>query len=228
MTRLKLLALDTATEACSVAVWADGATIERLELGSQHSERILPMVQEVLAEAELTLKQLDAIAFGRGPGSFTGLRIGAGVTQGLAFGAGLPVVPVSSLAALAQGVDAPKVLAAFDARMQQVYWGAYVRNAQGLMGLQGGEIVIAPKDVPMPDGAGWMGAGGGWDQYAGELSLRLGDKINEWRRQCLPRARHVAELGAAAFQAGQAVPPEQALPVYVRDEVAAKQSRRGA
>ena len=221
---MKLLALDTATEACSVAVWADGATVERLELGRQHSERILPMVQEVLAEAGLGLKQLDAIAFGRGPGSFTGLRIGAGVTQGLAFGAGLPVVLVSSLAALAQGVDAPKVLAAFDARMQQVYWGVYARNAQGLMGLQGGEIVIAPKDVPMPDGAGWMGAGGGWDQYAGELSLRLGDKIKEWRRQCLPRARHVAELGAAAFQAGQAVPPEQALPVYVRDEVAVKKS----
>ena len=221
---MKILAFDTSTEACSVAVWADGATIERLELGSQHSERILPMVQEVLAEAGLGLKQLDAIAFGRGPGSFTGLRIGAGVTQGLAFGADLPVVPVSSLAALAQGVDAPKVLAAFDARMQQVYWGVYARNAQGLMGLQGGEIVIAPKDVPMPDGAGWMGAGGGWDQYAGELSLRLGDKIKEWRRQCLPRARHVAELGAAAFQAGQAVPPEQALPVYVRDEVAVKTS----
>lgn len=224
---MKLLALDTATEACTVALWADGAVIERFEVGGQHSERILPMVQEVLAEAGLTLTQLDAIAFGRGPGSFTGLRIGAGVTQGLAFGADLPVVPVSSLAALAQGLDAPKVLAAFDARMQQVYWGAYVRNAQGLMGLQGGEIVIAPKDVPLPDDAGWTGAGSGWDQYAGELSLRLGDKITEWCRQCFPRARHVAELGAAAFQAGQAVPPEQALPVYVRDEVAVKQSRRG-
>lgn len=224
---MKLLALDTATEACTVAVQSDGAVIERFELGCQHSERILPMVLEVLAEAGLTLTQLDAIAFGRGPGSFTGLRIGAGVTQGLAFGADLPVVAVSSLAALAQGLDASKVLAAFDARMQQVYWGAYIRNAQGLMGLQGGEIVIAPKDVPLPDGAGWTGAGGGWDQYAGELSLRLGDKVKEWRRQCFPRARHVAELGAAAFQDGQAVPPEQALPVYVRDEVAVKQSRRG-
>jgi len=182
------------------------------------------MVQEVLAEAGLTLKQLDAIAFGRGPGSFTGLRIGAGVTQGLAFGADLPVVPVSSLAALAQGLDVPKVLAAYDARMQQVYWGAYVRNTQGLMELAGSEIVIAPKDVPLPEGADWTGAGSGWDQYAGELSLRLGDKVKEWRRQCFPRARYVAELGAAAFQAGQAVPPEQALPVYVRDEVAIKKS----
>src|SRR3990172_5272359 len=221
---MKLLALDTATEVCTVALWLDGEVLERFEPGGQHSERILPMVDALLAQAGLALGQLDALAFGRGPGSFTGLRIGAGVAQGLAFGADLPVVPVSSLAALAQGQDAPKVLAAYDARMQQVYWGVYARNAQGLMGLQGGEIVIAPKDVPMPDGAGRMGAGGGWDQYAGELSLRLGDKIKEWRRQCLPRARHVAELGAAAFQAGQAVPPEQALPVYVRDEVAVKKS----
>lgn len=221
---MKLLALDTSTEACSVAVSVDGRIHERVDHGQHHSELILGMVQQVLAETGLSLRQLDAIAFSRGPGSFTSLRIGAGVVQGLAFGADLPVVPVSSLAALAQGVDAPKVLAAFDARMQQVYWGAYVRNAQGLMGLQGGEIVIAPKDVPLPNGEGWIGAGSGWDQYAGALSLRLDDKVKEWRRQSFPRARHVAELGAAAFQAGQAVSPEQALPVYIRDEVAVKKS----
>ena len=115
------------------------------------------MVQEVLAESGLSLKQLDAIAFSRGPGSFTSLRIGAGVAQGLAFGADLPVIPVSSLAVLAQGVDAPKVLAAFDARMNQVYWGAYVRNAEGLVESVGNEIVIAPVDVPLPEGQGWVG-----------------------------------------------------------------------
>ena len=116
------------------------------------------MVQQVLAESGLSLKQLDAIAFLPGPGSFTSLRIGAGVVQGLAFGANLPVVPVSSLAVLAQGVDAPKVLAAFDARMNQVYWGAYVRDDKGLMRLAGTEIVIAPADVPARGfGVGWSG-----------------------------------------------------------------------
>ena len=156
---MKILALDTSTEACSVALWADGTVTERYELGSQHSGRILPMTQEVLAEAGLVLTQLDAVAFGRGPGSFTGLRICAGVAQGLAFGADVPVVPVSSLAALAQGVDAPRVLAAFDARMEQLYWGAYVRNAQGLVEPGGTEKVVAPRDVPVPADSGWKGTG---------------------------------------------------------------------
>src|SRR5258707_1196536 len=121
---MKLLALETSTEACSVALSLDGAVVERFELGQRHGERLLPMVQEILSESGVALTQLDALAFGRGPGSFTSLRIGAGVTQGLAFGADLPVVPVSSLAVLAQGENAAKILAAFDARMRQVYWGA--------------------------------------------------------------------------------------------------------
>lgn len=219
---MKLLALDTSTEACSVAVWMDGHIHERFDLGQHHSELILTMVQQVLAEAGLTLKQLDAIAFSRGPGSFTSLRIGAGVVQGLAFGANLPVIPVSSLAVLAQGVDAPKVLAAFDARMNQVYWGAFARNEKGLVELQGQEIVIAPAVVPMPEGSGWIGAGSGWDQYAAVLTVHLGSHMSESRKQVSPKARHVAELGLGLFKAGQTVSAEQALPVYVRDEVAAK------
>jgi tRNA threonylcarbamoyladenosine biosynthesis protein TsaB len=132
---VNILALDTSTEACSVAIWSDGAVTDRFEYGTQHSERILAMVDELLAESGFALARFDAIAFGRGPGSFTGLRIGAGVAQGLAFGADIPVTPISSLAALAQGVDAPRVLAAFDARMNQVYCGAYVKNAQGIIEL---------------------------------------------------------------------------------------------
>ena len=174
----------------------------------------------------LTLKQLDAIAFSRGPGSFTSLRIGAGVVQGFAFGANLPVVPVSSLAVLAQGVGAPKVLAAFDARMNQVYWGAYARNEKGLMELQGQEIVIAPAEVPIPEGSGWIGAGSGWDQYAAVLTARLGNHVNEWRKQVFPKASQVAALGLELLKAGQTVTAEQALPVYVRDEVAVKQVSR--
>lgn len=223
---MKLLALDTATEACTVALWQDGQVLERHETGGQHAERLLPMVNALLAEAGLVLTQLDALAFGRGPGSFTGLRIGAGVIQGLAFGADLPVVPVSSLAALAQGVDAPNVLAAFDARMQQVYWGAYCRNPQGLMALQGAEQVLAPQRVPVPDGAEWVGAGQGWDVYHAALHSRLGDHLKAWVPQQLPLARHVAGLGVAAFREGAALSAELALPVYLRDDVAAKQSAR--
>ena len=220
---MKILALDASTEACSVALWTDGEVRERFETGSQHSERILPLVQELLTEGGQALTQLDAIAFGRGPGSFTGLRICAGVAQGLAFGADLPVVPVSSLAALAQGVDAARVLAAFDARMQQVYWGAYVRNTQGTVELVGEEHVLAPMQVPVPDEAGWTGAGGGWDQYAAVLTARLKTRVTAWRAQCFPRARFVAQLGVYLFENGISLPPEQALPVYLRDDVAVKQ-----
>ncbi len=223
---MKLLALETSTEACGVAISLDGKIHERIDHGQHHSDVILGMVQEVLAESGLSLKQLDAIAFSRGPGSFTSLRIGAGVVQGLAFGANLPVVPVSSLAVLAQGVDAPKVLAAFDARMNQVYWGAYVRDAKGLMRLAGTEIVIAPADVPVPEGSGWVGAGNGWDQYAAVLTARLGSHVSEWRKQLFPKARYVAELGLELLKAGQTVMPELALPVYIRDEVAVKQVGR--
>jgi len=219
---MKLLALDTATEACTVALWLDGSVLERFEFGNHHAERLLPMIDALLAEAGLVLTQLDALAFGRGPGSFTGLRIGAGVTQGLAFGADLPVVPVSSLAALAQGVEATKVLAAFDARMQQIYWGAYVRNANGQMEVQGAEVVSSPLAVPVPDGEDWYGAGTGWDAYHASLQQHLGACLAGWHRNGMPRARHVAELGVAGFQSGMAIAAEAALPVYIRDNVAAK------
>ena len=223
---MKLLALETSTEACSVAISLDGKIHERVDHGQHHSDVILGMVQQVLAESGLSLKQLDAIAFSRGPGSFTSLRIGAGVVQGLAFGANLPVVPVSSLAVLAQSVDAPKVLAAFDARMNQVYWGEYVRDDKGLMRLTGTEIVIAPAAVPLSEGSGWIGAGSGWDQYASVLTTRLGNHASEWRKKIFPKARHVAELGMELLKAGKTVIAEQALPVYVRDEVAVKQVHR--
>lgn len=219
---MKLLALDTSTDACTAAVWVDGAVHEQFEF-AQQSARILPMVDSVLAEAGLALSQLDALAFGRGPGSFTGLRIAAGVVQGLAFGADLPVVPVSSLAALAQGQNAARVLAAFDARIQQVYWGVYVRKADGIVELQGEEGVYGPGQVPLPEGADWIGAGSGWDQYTDALLTHLGTRVIEWRKQCFPHARDVAELGAVGFMNGQAVAPELALPVYLRDDVAVKQ-----
>lgn len=220
--KVKILALDTSTDACSAAVWVDGDVVERFELGGRHSERILTMVHEVLAESGLTLSRLDAVAFGRGPGSFTGLRIAAGVAQGLAFGADIPVAPVSSLAALAQGVDAPKVLAAIDARMNQVYSGAYVKNGEGNTELFGNESVMAPSELPLPAGNDWVGAGSGWDQYHPVLLARLGGCVIDWRRQVYPRARHVGRIGAVLCQSGTTLPAERALPVYIRDDVAVK------
>ncbi len=219
---MKLLALETATEVCSVAVWVDGVVHERFERLREHSQRILHMVEEVLAESGLALAQLDAIAFGRGPGSFTALRIGAGVTQGLAFGAQLPVVPVSSLAALAQGEEADKVLAAFDARMHQVYFGVFVRAQDGLVRPVAEECVVAPERLPLLGDGNWVGVGSGWDEYRASLLERLGHRVREWRPGRFPRARHVARLAARDLREGRVVPPEQAVPVYLRDEVTAR------
>jgi tRNA threonylcarbamoyladenosine biosynthesis protein TsaB len=223
---LKILALETSTEACSVALALNGNVRDRVVFGQQHSSRILSMVDALLAEAGLRLHELDAVAFGRGPGFFTGLRIGTGVVQGLAFGADLPVVPVSSLAALAHAQDTTHVLTAVDARMSQVYWGTYTRAVGGALELLGEECVTAPQAVPLPPGAGWRGVGSGWDRYAEALTRRLGTRLQSWLPECYPRAREVAVLATRSLQRGEAVAPEQALPVYVRDEVARKPRTR--
>lgn len=219
---MKILALDTSTEACSVALAIDGSVYDDAVLGQQHSSRILSMVDALLAEAGLRLNQLDAIAFGRGPGLFTGLRIGTGVVQGLAFGADLPVVPVSSLAALAQAQDAIHVVTAVDARMSQVYWGVFRREAKGTLESIGEECVTAPQSVPLPPAGRWRGVGSGWDRYAEALAKRLGARLESWVPERYPRARDVAALAAVDLKRGQTVTPEQALPVYVRDQVARK------
>jgi tRNA threonylcarbamoyladenosine biosynthesis protein TsaB len=182
------------------------------------------MVNAVLAEAQLTLSALDALAFGRGPGSFTGIRIGTGVIQGLALGAGLPVVPVSSLAALAQGVPAIRVLPAMDARMNEVYWGVYQRDAGGIVQWLGDERVCSPDQVSVPKGQDWIGAGSGWDRYAPVLERVLGGALGGWLKEHYPHARDVATLGVEGFRSGLAVAAELALPAYLRDEVV----KRGA
>jgi len=221
-----LLALETATEACSVALAIDGDIRERFEVAPRgHSQLILPMVDELMAEADIPIEQVDAIAFGRGPGAFTGLRIAVGVTQGIAFGAGLPVVPVSTLAALAQGSGSDRALAAIDARMDEVYWGAYQRNTAGLMVLCGDEAVIPPGQIPLPEGDGWFGVGTGWGSYGPTLAERCGKKLKDWDGDSLPHAVDVARLGIAGFNAGAAISAEQAMPVYLRDQVAWKKSR---
>jgi len=220
-----LLALETATEACSAALLQDGEILERFQVSPRgHSQLILPMVDELLAEAGVTMSQVDAVAFGRGPGAFTGLRIAVGVTQGIAFAADLPVIPVSTLAVLAQGSKADKVLTAIDARMDEVYWAAYLKNSQGVMSLEGQEQVLSASEVPLPEGDHWYGVGTGWGSYQSILRERCGQQVEGYDGQALPRARDVARLGEARFLTGEVVSAEQALPVYLRDQVAWKKS----
>jgi tRNA threonylcarbamoyladenosine biosynthesis protein TsaB len=214
-----ILALDTSTEACSAAVLRGSECIERFETGTQHSRRVLALVNEVLAEAGVTLKQCDAIAFGCGPGSFTGLRIAAGVVQGLAFGAHRPVAAISTLAVLAQGANAPRVLAALDARMEEVYFGAFARGADGLVVPVGNEIVAAPGAVPLPEGGDWIGCGPGWDACGGALRAILGSHVTDVRSDVLPHARDAAVLATRSLADRSLISPEFAVPVYLRDEV---------
>jgi tRNA threonylcarbamoyladenosine biosynthesis protein TsaB len=229
---LRILAIETATEACSVALLLGHEVRERFEIAPRrHAALLLPHADALLAEAELVAWQLDAIAFGRGPGSFTGLRIAAGVAQGMAFGAELPVVPVSTLAALAQGAarehGAQQVLAALDARMQEVYWGAYRCGAGGLVEAVGEEAVAAPAQVALPEGRGWSGAGSGWASYAALLAARCGLDAADIHADQQPHAADVARLAVALLQDGAAVPAERARPVYLRDKVADKPGQRG-
>ncbi len=225
---MKILALDTATEGCSAALWADGAISQReVEVDRGHAELILSMIDDLLAESALTLARLDAIAFGRGPGSFTGVRLAASVTQGLAFGAGLPVVPISDLRAVAQRAWArdaasQRVLVCNDARMQEVYWGCFALGADQLMAPIDAERVDKPAAVQMP--AAWVGAavaaaGRGFAAYP-QLRANLASQLIRIDPDILPAAHEIACLAAAEVRAGRILPPEQAVPIYLRDEVA--------
>ena len=222
---MRLLAIDTSAEACSAALYLDGDVSERFAVAPQkQSELILPMMDELLAEAGLRVADLDALAFGRGPGSFTGVRIATGVVQGAAFAADIPVVPVSTLAALAQGhrreTGHPRVLAALDARMNEVYWAACAPDASGSMRVIGEELIVPPGEVPLPDGGGWHGVGSGWAAYASVLATRLADRVTAVHGAAHCRAQDIARIAAVDLAAGRAVPAEQALPVYLRDRVA--------
>jgi len=223
---LNLLAFETSSDVCSVALLVGDQLQMRRTSGQKHSSLILPMADELLAEFGLTVSQLNAVAFGRGPGSFTGLRIGAGVVQGIAFAAGLPVVPVSSLAALAQGDDSDRIAVAVDAHMRQVYWGTFERNAEGLMQAAMAEQLVNPDEIEIPAAGKWIGVGSGWDAYADALSGRMVSRLAQWQQHCYPLAQQIALLGQAAFQKGDCVTPEQASPVYLRDKVAKKMHER--
>jgi tRNA threonylcarbamoyladenosine biosynthesis protein TsaB len=226
---MKILALDTATEACSVALLLGDTLLARYEEPKRgHAELILPMVDALLAEAGIELRALDCLAVGRGPGAFTGVRIAVGVAQGLAFGVERPIVPVSDLAALAQRAvpahGARRVLACLDARLGEVYWAAFEVGPDGLVVAVTEERVGPPASVATPSaGSDWFGVGNGWSAHPGllaQLSQASAAAPMRIDATLLPRAQEIAQLAARDFRAGLAVPPEQALPVYVRDSVA--------
>ncbi|MEN8133215.1 MAG: tRNA (adenosine(37)-N6)-threonylcarbamoyltransferase complex dimerization subunit type 1 TsaB [Pseudomonadota bacterium] len=226
---MKLLAIETATEACSASLLINGVMSNRYEVAPRrHTQLILSMCEALIAEAEIVLSQLDAVAFGCGPGSFTGVRIAAGVVQGIAFAWDLPVLPVSTLATLAQEVieveKKPKVLAAIDARMSEVYWGYYRCDTQGLASLDGTEGVGRPADLPLRSGS-WFGAGSGWQAYSEVLEQKLGKALIGNDETLLPKAQFVVSLASAMYERGETVTAERALPVYLRDNIAKKPSR---
>jgi tRNA threonylcarbamoyladenosine biosynthesis protein TsaB len=220
-----ILAIDTATEACSAAVLTDTGVIDRFELAPRrHAELILPMVEDVLAQGEIALSRLDAIAFGRGPGSFTGVRLAASIAQGIAFAADVPVVPVSTLAAMAAKVHHEQqtdyAAIAIDARMGEIYWGLYQADAVRCIRAVTDECVCEPERIPSHTvgcRSNVYGAGSGWQKYAGILSARI--PVSAYQTAFYPDAAYIARLAAIALEQGEEVPAEQALPVYLRDKV---------
>lgn len=222
---MKLLAIDAATEACSAALFLEGEVYERFEvIGRGHAGRLLPMADELLTEARLTTTDLDAIAFGRGPGSFTGLRVAAGIAQGLAAGSRRCVLPVSNLAAVAaaakRSVGTDRVLVCMDARMGQVYWAAF-DCSDGCPVAATEERLSDPADVSPPRGVEWFGAGHGFESYP-ELAARLGPAHCGFDAAILPRAGDIARIGAIDLAQGRGLAASRALPVYLRDDVVHK------
>lgn len=231
---MKVLALDTATEACSCAVWVDNQVLYRYALAPRrHADLILPMLTEVLAEAGLKTSDLDAIAFGRGPGSFTGVRIACGVAQGIGFALGKPLLAISTLAALAQAYfqTYPKnsnryVISAIDARMNEIYWAAYKLNAEGIAEAITKEQVCAVQQVQLPCRAYWDGIGSGWRSAGAthllEIAQAQSDEIIEiigMTTEYYPDARAILPLALAALTAEETITAAEASPIYLRDKV---------
>lgn len=223
---MKLLAFDTSTEYLSLALMqGDDITTFDVLAGQSHSQLILPQIQVLLTDAGLQVKDLQGVAFGAGPGSFTGVRIAAGVAQGLGFGAGLPVAGICTLQALAEASGADKVLACLDARMGEVYFAAYIKNA-GLWQAVIEPGLYKPQAVPAVEGSDWVGVGSGWQAYAEQLSQVYQEQVQDVRPELLPTASAVLQLAKPEFLSGKPLPAADAMPIYIRNRVALKTAER--
>ncbi len=225
---MRILAIDTATEACSVALWNDGTIFAHFEeCPREHTQRILPLVKTILTEGNAALTDLDALAYGRGPGSFTGVRIGIGIAQGLALGAELPMIGVSTLATMAQGAwrmtGATRVLAAIDARMGEVYWAEYTRDENGVWHGEETEAVLKPEAVTerLKQLTGeWATVGTGWPAWP-EMAKDTGITLVDGN-MLLPAAEDMLPIAGQLLATGKTVAVEHAEPVYLRNTVAWK------
>jgi len=217
---MRFAAFETSTEWCSVALWTGGeiAALEERTV-NRHSELALPMLARLLAQAGSSIGALDAVAFGAGPGSFTGLRIACGLAQGIAFARDLPVLGVSTLEAIAEESGAARVVACLDARMHEVYYSCLAREA-GVWRESIGAQCVAPAAVPQPQGGGWIGCGNGFALYGEVLRGALGAALAAVRSEARPSAVAVASLAAPRLAAGEGVDAALAAPAYVRDKVA--------
>ena len=228
---MRILALDAATEACSVSLWCDGRESGRSgESGKRGAAQILAMIEQALAEAQLPLSALDAIASSIGPGAFTGVRISVAVAQGLAFGADIPVIPVTTLEALAfQAVQAgaPRAMACLDARMGEVYWGCFAADAERGLISRVAPAVGPPDSVVLPSDGPYQGIGRGLASYPALCELP-GMATHDAMKRALPQAREIARLGALRFTLGAAIDPALLTPLYLRDKVALTTAERAA
>jgi len=217
-----LLAFETATEACSVALLHGDALIERFEVAPRrHAELVLPMTESLLAEAGLVRSQIDGIAFGRGPGAFTGVRLAVSLAQGLGLALDRPLYPMSTLAALAEPAAQRDgaILALIDARMGEVYAAAF-DAINGVLQPIGEEQVLPPTALALPSRPHWTVRGSGWATYDESLRKLIGDTPHDADGEALPQAASVARLAAPMHQRGEGLAPEFAQPVYLRDKVA--------
>jgi tRNA threonylcarbamoyladenosine biosynthesis protein TsaB len=223
---MNILAIETSTEYCSVALWQDGAITERRDLAVQkHSEMLIAMLGAMLQDAGFRIQDMDGIAFGMGPGSFTGVRIACGAAQGLAFGASLPVAGICTLEALAEASGKLRVIAALDARMGEIYHAAYEKRDDVWVAVSEPRL-CKPEEAPPVPGSDWYGTGSGFGMHGEVLSARYAGQLQGMDGAAVPQAAAIATLGAAKFVQGHGMDAAEALPLYLRDKVAYKTSER--